>query len=183
MDKKVSAGLSLGIILSIAIFIGGFLWFSSYKESKLEKKTGPESENRIIDESISEKKNVFENAKAEDWKLISGDPLDNCSSPTYEGKAVIHGWYEWDYIYVEKGWVLKISSDDQNKLPVYYYDENKQSHYSDGAILADADSELLKQLKSASKAKPVELTVEGFSTYCEGLPSVSLKPGSETFKK
>lgn len=182
MDKKVSAGLSLGIILSIAIFIGGFLWFSSYKESKLEKKAGPKGENRI-EENISEEKNALENAKVEDWKLISGDPLDNCSSPTYEGKVVIHSWYEWDYIYVEKGWVLKISEDDQNKLPVYYYDENNQPHYSDGAILADADPKLLKQLKSASKTKPVELTVEGFSTYCEGLPSVSLKPGSETFKK
>jgi hypothetical protein len=39
MDKRVSSGLSLAIILSFAIFISGFLWWSNYQSNKAEQKT------------------------------------------------------------------------------------------------------------------------------------------------
>jgi hypothetical protein len=123
-----------------------------------------------------------EKVNSEGWKLISGNALDNCSKPTYSGESTIHGWYEWDYVYVEKDWVLKIAAVDQQKLPVYYYDENGKAQYAEGARLVDVTPELIKKLKAASKNNPVELTVKGFSAYCEGAPSVSIAPGSQAFK-
>jgi hypothetical protein len=126
---------------------------------------------------------AVEPAASQSWKLIGGNLLDNCSKPTYEGEATIHGWYEWDYVYVEKDWVLKIAAEDQNKLPVYYYDEQGKAHYPDGARLVDGTPEMVKKLKVASKANPMELIVKGFSTYCEGSPSVSLESGSTAFNK
>lgn len=44
MNNRVSSGVSLGIILSIAIFISGFLWLSNYNEAKLERKVSVKTE-------------------------------------------------------------------------------------------------------------------------------------------
>jgi hypothetical protein len=118
------------------------------------------------------------------WKLISGSPGDSCSTPTYEGEATIHGWYEWDYSYVEKEWVLKIFPADAEKLPAKNaYGEESYSHFSKSPVLrlADADAQLVRKLKAASKTKPVPLTVKGFSAYCEGAPNVSVEKGSAAF--
>ncbi|HLN18729.1 MAG TPA: hypothetical protein VK255_01000, partial [Patescibacteria group bacterium] len=52
------------------------------------------------------------------WELTSGNQIDTCSNPTFKGEATVHGWYSWDYVYVEKDWVLNISPDDAKKLPV-----------------------------------------------------------------
>jgi hypothetical protein len=120
------------------------------------------------------------------WKLISGSPEDSCSTPTYEGEATIHGWYEWDYSYVEKEWVLKILPADAEKIPAKdAYGEESYGHFSTDPVLrlVDADAQLTKKLKAASKTKPVALTVRGFSAYCEGAPNVSLAKGSSAFKK
>jgi hypothetical protein len=38
MDKRISSGLSLAIILSSALFIGGFLWWSNYQDNKAEQR-------------------------------------------------------------------------------------------------------------------------------------------------
>lgn len=48
MDKRVSSSISLGIILSMAVFIGGFLWLSNFKETKIERKKVAET----IDDSV-----------------------------------------------------------------------------------------------------------------------------------
>ena len=39
MDKRISSGISLGIILLMAIFIASFLWLSNYKETKIRQET------------------------------------------------------------------------------------------------------------------------------------------------
>jgi hypothetical protein len=123
---------------------------------------------------------------ANGWKLISGVPEDTCMTPTYEGEAIIRGWYEWDYSYVEKEWVLKILPQDAPKLPAEdAYGAESYGHFSKDPVLRliDADPQLARKLKAASKDNPVELTVKGFSAYCEGAPSVSLAPGRVAFKK
>jgi hypothetical protein len=114
------------------------------------------------------------------WELTGGNPTDTCSSPTYSGEATIHGWYEWDYVYVEKNWVLRISTEDAKRLPIKeilggteYYNEFMKKP---GLVLADAPKNLQEELKQASAENPIELNVRGFKMYCEGAPIVSLNP-------
>jgi hypothetical protein len=38
MNKRISSSLALATILSIAFFIGGFLWWSNYQEKKADQK-------------------------------------------------------------------------------------------------------------------------------------------------
>lgn len=114
------------------------------------------------------------------WELVSGNPTDTCSGPTYSGEAIVHGWYEWDYVYVEKSWVLRISSEDAKKLPIKeilggtaFYDEFMKKP---ALVLTDAPAKLQAELKQASLENPVELKLQGFKMYCEGAPMVSLNP-------
>jgi len=114
------------------------------------------------------------------WELVGGNPTDTCSSPTYNGKATVHGWYEWDYVYVEKSWVLRISPEDAKKLPIkeilggtaFYEEIIKKPAF----VLTDAPAKLQAELKQASPENPVELKLQGFRMYCEGAPMVSLQP-------
>ncbi|MFA6048211.1 MAG: hypothetical protein WCV59_04725 [Parcubacteria group bacterium] len=114
------------------------------------------------------------------WELVSGNPTDTCSGPTYQGEATVHGWYEWDYVYVEKNWTLVITKEDAKKLPIkeilggtVYYDEIMKDPTF---VLADAPVKLQEQLKQASPENPIELKLHGFKMYCEGAPTVSLNP-------
>lgn len=114
------------------------------------------------------------------WELTGGNPSDTCSGPTYSGEATVHGWYSWDYVYVEKSWVLNISTEDAEKLPIkeilggtVYYDEFMKKP---GLVLTDAPVKLQAELKQASEENPVELKLQGFKMYCEGAPTVSLNP-------
>lgn len=113
------------------------------------------------------------------WQLVSGNAEDTCSTPIYKGEAKIKGWYVWDYNYVEKTWMLEIAEEDIDKLPIKEaYGEETFALWKKNANyifrLTDAETQLERKLKSASKTKPIEITVRGFKAYCEGAPLVSI---------
>lgn len=119
-------------------------------------------------------------AKMNYWELTVGNPEDSCSSPTYLGEAIVGGWLTWDYVYVEKDWVLNISQEDAKKLPIKELLGGTESYdqfmKKPVFILTDGSKTLIEQLKQASPENPVKLTIKGFKMYCEGAPMVSLSP-------
>ena len=122
----------------------------------------------------------FQPGRLNYWELTAGNPADTCSGPTYAGEATVHGWFDWNYVYVEKSWVLNISKEDAEKLPIkeilggtVYYDEFMKSP---ALVLSDAPQKLQEELKQASPENPIELKIRGFRMYCEGAPTVSLNP-------
>lgn len=111
-----------------------------------------------------------------EWELVSGDPNDTCTGPTYNGEVQIHGWYEWKQNYVEEEWMLHLTDEDAHKMPS---DLLASEYFGDGFIaspyvkLQDASAELEEELKAASADDPMALTIKGFRTYCEGYPQVN----------
>lgn len=109
-----------------------------------------------------------------EWKLVSGNPEDTCSGPQYEGSATIRGWYSYEENYVEKEWLFRVVDEDVKKLPLQNITA-KYSWFNTKLSVVDASSELEDKLKRATKENPVSITIKGYSAYCEGNPSVSLK--------
>ncbi|MFH2104662.1 MAG: hypothetical protein ABII72_00290 [Parcubacteria group bacterium] len=113
--------------------------------------------------------------KKVEWKLVSGDPSDTCSAPTYEGEVEVNGWYVYDYSYVEKTWLLQIIDEDVSKIPVkeVYGEESYNQWVEKPQFLFDATAEQVEELKQASKDKPMKVTIKAFRAYCEGAPQLS----------
>jgi hypothetical protein len=107
----------------------------------------------------------FQSPDSGRWKLIGGDPNENCSKVLYSGKIKIRGWYEWRSTYGNKDWVLSVDNRDMNKLL-----PNWSGYYS----LSNASELLVSQLKNASKENPLTITVNELGFYCEGLPWLKL---------
>lgn len=114
------------------------------------------------------------------WKLISGNKDDSCTNPVYEGNVSVKGWYEMAG-YLGKEWMLAIADADVNKLPAYFYNEDKTKNVNRFVKLNDATLELEQRLKNASKEKPEIIILRGYNIYCEGSPNVSVGLGSQVF--
>lgn len=114
-----------------------------------------------------------------EWKLISGDPKDNCTHVIYEGEAKLHGWYVWERNYSQEEWMLHVSDLEIPKFPDFNKDDI--GTYGNGFRLEGASKELEAKLKKADKNHPVTLTIKGFYAYCEGAPIVSIQDPQEAF--
>lgn len=200
MNTKVISGQILLALMLAALLATGCTLGEKKKEEKNEQKSVSqekinednlgeenteeleENKNENSKNKAKESENIAENNENEvvnetAWKLVSGDPSDTCSSPTYKGEAQIRGFYVYDYSYVEKEWLLQILPEDANKIPVnqVYSDKNysewiKKPQFALGGVTP----ELEKELKSASKDNPKTITVKGFKAYCEGVPQLSI---------
>jgi hypothetical protein len=105
---------------------------------------------------------------ASGWKLVSGDPTQDCGSPTYIGSVQVRGRLVWDYFYVEREWMFEVVPEDRPKI--------FKSGYRGKFQLLNAPTDLQKQLASATLDKPVKITLRGLAHYCEGAPGVSVTP-------
>lgn len=184
--------LMLVLLLAAGCTLGGEKKKEEDKEKDAvqEKNIEDKKDNGTADINETKEEDVNENDEADetedkttkadktsDWKLISGDINDTCSSPTYSGEAQISGWYVYDYSYVEKEWLLQISAEDTDKIPVAeVYGEKSYSEWikKPQFVLDGVTPELEKELKNASSEKPKTITVKGFKAYCEGAPQLSL---------
>lgn len=130
-------------------------------------------------ESLTKKcsKGSFESLRAYDssplkvasgWKLVAGNADQDCGQPVYAGSVGVKAWYVWDYSYVERKWMLVLSTEDAKKMFT--------SGYHGPYNLVDAPAGLEKQLSLASEEKPISITIKKLSYYCEGAPNVSLTP-------
>jgi len=113
--------------------------------------------------------------KKVEWKLVSGDPSDTCSAPTYEGETTVRGWYVYDYSYVDKTWLLQVLEADVDKIPIkeVYGEESYAQWVEKPQFLFDATTEQVEDLKKASQDNPIEVSVKAFRAYCEGAPQLS----------
>lgn len=100
---------------------------------------------------------------------MAGDPTNSCFSPTWNGQAIINGWYTLETVYgVGKEMRLKISKDDYWKLPM------AASFDVSVFKLINASPQIEEKLKSASEDDPLKFVIRGYAVYCEGAPMVSL---------
>lgn len=100
------------------------------------------------------------------WKLVSGNPSDSCSRPTYSGDVEIRGWYEWGSNYTSKEWLLHVDKRDVTKLIDGY-----AGLYS----LRNVPDSLVAKLKKANDKNPVTIKIKSLAYYCEGLPWLEMQ--------
>jgi hypothetical protein len=174
VNQKIATGFGTAIIIIIAITVGTFVWLYE-KDRPID--TGVPAAN--VSPVKKQKAPVPPTDEVADWQLVSGDPKDTCTTPTYNGQVQIHGWYSWEEAYVEKEWVLRISPEDAKNLPLY--DEfSSHKEFNQKLKLTDASKELEDKLKSASWEKPETITIRNYKLYCEGAPLVSQNAANET---
>lgn len=137
--------------------------------------TAEKTETDSADSTGTDKKTDTTTDKKVEWKLVSGDPSDTCSAPTYEGEVEVSGWYVYDYSYVEKTWLLQIVDEDVGKIPIkeVYGEESYNYWVEKPQFLFDATAEQEAELKEASEESPMKVTVKAFRAYCEGAPQLS----------
>ena len=201
MNKKINSGRIVLALMLIVLLAAGCTIGEKKEEQKNENNTvqgeniendngkvgeikdGEEAvENEAEDNNEEEENNmeaneVEETSKVSEWKLISGNPNDTCSSPTYSGEAEVRGFYVYDVSYVDKEWLLQILPEDATKVPVNkVYDDISYANWlvKPQFSLNGATPELVEELKSATKDNPKTITIKGFKAYCEGVPQVSL---------
>ncbi|MDO9231270.1 MAG: DUF333 domain-containing protein [bacterium] len=112
------------------------------------------------------------------WKIIKGGSPAKCDLIIAEGISNIEGWYVYDTSYVEKEWILYISSKSQKELPFYKKETQDQLKVK----IIDASEEIKEDLKKVNKGNPQKITIQGWESYCEGIPIVSIEKASEVFK-
>ncbi|MFZ2226073.1 MAG: hypothetical protein WA064_02695 [Candidatus Moraniibacteriota bacterium] len=161
------------LILLVAILGGTTVYFLTAQKSVAPVVLTPVPVSKTV--PVTEKTNPVAQDETADWKLVSGNPKQDCSQLQYSGNVKVHGWYVWDTGYVEKEWMLKIADSDTGKFPKVFL--NADVHTINSKVrLRDASPELEKELKSATKDNPKEITLKGYYLYCEGSPSVSVVP-------
>ena len=105
---------------------------------------------------------------ADGWKLVGGDPQQNCSKAVYSGEVEVRAWLEWRTNYVEKDWVLAVADEDRPKLLLGW---PWKPYFS----VPDISDDLRVKLMAASSDNPLTVTVKKMSYYCEGQPWLDIE--------
>lgn len=178
MNKKV--------LLVIALFViaaGGFYYYFAVL-SKTDTTPEPRSEQIVSDlpegqDELMEEEDSFQ---AESWELVSGDPTNTCTTPTFVGRQQLKGWYVQEYreAYGTTATVFTVNANQLNRLPIdklyngtepleqYYYEYPKFN-------LVKVSNNLEKKLNNSSPNNPVIITATKFSQYCEGPANITVE--------
>ncbi|HEX8974434.1 MAG TPA: hypothetical protein VF817_03035 [Patescibacteria group bacterium] len=171
-NKKIASELAIGIIIILALVVGGMFWLQGKKEQIPEQKTPVAQSPTPQTQQQNQQFQKNNPSDISEWKLVSGNPDDTCSSPTWTGNVTVRGWYVYDTSYADKEWLFAVSKDDQAKLPLQLKFGNGNS-INEKLKIVDANPELVAQLKKATQDNPIPVEVKKYTAYCEGVPVVS----------
>jgi len=100
------------------------------------------------------------------WTLVSGNPGELCTTPTWRGQAEIKGWYTYENTYVEgtEEWVFNVVPEDQNKFPLKTVKK---------IMIKYGPHQTEDQLRQTTKDAPISIVIKEVSFYCEGLGALA----------
>jgi hypothetical protein len=164
MDKRVSIGFAVSII----IIIGGFLAGVIYVGSKM---SDIEAENK----KIATQKNSVAPVNSDELKVVE------CKAHYYNGEAQINAWKISDD--AQGGVIVQILNEDVKNLPVNA-DKAMTVESNPRVDLVDPSEDVKASLANATSEKPTVITVRGYAETCESLiPSVSMNLATVALKK
>ena len=164
MNKKIASELAIGIILLIAIIVGGIFWVSKQKQSMI-KDQPPQAVQYL------KKKPIVKN---------TDQIIDSCKSHYYEGESKVHGWIASTDQNDEKSIIVRIKNEDVKDLPI----KNTENSENFTVKLIDPTEQVKNSLSLATEEKPTELTLKGYAEICQQAPpQVSLQQATVAFKK
>ena len=106
-NKKGNVVVIAVIIVIVAISAGLVGWMFAKKTQTSENQalvTQPAPISTTQTPQAQSNNQPIEDATS--WKLISGNVNDTCSTPTFEGQSIVHGWYKMVDNYGQKEWML-----------------------------------------------------------------------------
>jgi len=164
MNKKIASELAIGIILLIAIIIGGIFWVSIQRQSM--------NNSQLSQSAIVLKKQPV-------VKKIDKTETP-CQSHYYEGESKVQAWLVSAGQKDENSMIIQLKSGEEKKLPSG--DIVKNGNFT--VKLIDPTAGVRKGLLASSKEKPVSITIHGYAEICQQPPPlVSLQEATVAFKK
>ncbi|MEI7890756.1 MAG: hypothetical protein WCI36_02195 [bacterium] len=177
MNKKIASEFAIGIIVLLAIVIGGIFLVENRKQMAITNNTPSveDSKNQDVANGSVDQGNVDE--------LTQNFQKDPCKGHMYDGEVALRGRYVLDSVVGEKKeWLFKVAKDDLIGLPVQITDD-KGKNVNELLKIADADPALIAKLKKATDEKPETLIIKGYYLHCEGGPVVSIAPAKLALAK
>lgn len=171
MDKKIASELALGVIIFLAVVVGGVFFLQSRSAGNPEQSA----------QSIPAKTPAVQ-ATAVVADSSTKQDAESCEAHYYEGDQQIHVWPVAEPDENSDGLVVSIKAEDAKMLPVKQVSENADiSNFT--VKLVDASKAVSKKIADASRENPAVITIKGYAEVCEEPPLVSLQPATVAFKK
>ena len=175
MKKNIASELAVGIVLLVAILVGG-IFLMQQKKWELEDQYSLQTIQMANKDITSTKIGSY---LADRKNQQQGEISMSCKPHYYEGEAQVHGWLA-SGSYLDSQLNVQIKNEDIEKLPTTRAD-SLNAHFA--AILIDPTDQVRNDLKNASQGNPAMITVHGFARICQDSPEVSLSQASIAFKK
>jgi len=169
INNKIASEFAIGIILLLAIIVGGIFWMN---ENKQLAEIQPIAS--IVPIMSKQKSQVAQTAP------VSQPTADVCTPHYYDGESRVQTWIVSDSQENEKGLIIQLKSGEEKKLPGGG-EAVKNANFT--VKLIDPTAGVRKGLLTSSKENPVSITIRGYAEVCQQLPLVSLQDATIAFKK
>ncbi len=175
MNKKIASEFAIGLILLLAIVIGGIFWLRNVKEMAA-------LDNELRQAQVSQKDEALVQALKDSRQKAGVENTGNsnsCDAHYFEGVDQFSAWL----VSAENdGIVIAIKKSDASKFPTINYQIDEKTN-SFNVKLIDPTDKVTAAVKAASAKKPATITLQGYGEVCGQLPLVSLEPATIAFKK
>ena len=175
VNKKVASEFAIGVVVLVAVAVGGFIWLKNSRDialvNSVENQQAQISKNNNMRLLVAGKADKSGDAKKADSVT--------CTPHYYEGDVKV----EAQFVSQEAdGIVIAIKKTYASDLPVTNYIPS-DSEQTFKLKLIDSTDKVSASLKASSKNKLTTFVLKGYAEVCQSLPLVSLQPATVAFKK
>ena len=175
VNKKVASEFAIGVVVLVAVAVGGFIWLKNSRDIALVNSV----ENQQAQISKNNNMRLLVAGKADKSGDATKADSVTCTPHYYEGDVKV----EAQFVSQEAdGIVIAIKKTYAADLPVTNY-KPSESDQNFKVKLVDATDKVSTSLKASSENKLATLDVQGYAEVCQSLPLVSLQPATVAFKK
>lgn len=169
INKKISSEFAIGIILLLAIIVGGIVWM-------FENKQSDEIQQISQVAPITSKQKI----PIKKTDLVSQSAISSCTPHYYAGESKVQVWLVSDGQKDKDSMVIQLKNGEEKKLPS---EDGTVNNANFIVKLIDPTAGVRKGLLASSKEKPVSITIHGYAEVCQQPPLVSLQEATIAFKK
>lgn len=168
LNKKIASEIALGIIVLLALLIGGIFWMQG--KNSVTENAQQATDNQKMQKQIDNIGNL---------KLVSGNIDDPCSRPVFQGNVKISGWMVDAFPNGQKTSTFITSYPDEHILP-FADKKNKEGILVNSYLkISNLLPEIEKELQQADRDNPKKIMVQNYIGNCGGydaLPEINVVP-------
>ena len=168
ISKNISSELAIGVILLVAIIVGGIVWMAENKQP-------------IENQQVSQLAPIISKQESPIKKEtpVIQPVADVCTPHYYAGESKVQVWLVSAGQENDNSMIIQLKNGEEKKLPSG--DIVKNDNFT--VKLVDPTAGVRKGLLTSSKENPVSITIHGYAEVCQQPPLVSLQEAKIAFKK